>query len=297
MGLWLDFQGLGKEPKLQMTVKAKEITVAHSPDSDDAFMFYALANHKLDTGGLNIKQIAKDIQSLNQDAVRGLYEVTAVSFAVYPQIRDSYLLTTCGSSMGDNYGPVLIAKKVLAPEELNSARIAIPGTLTTAYLLLRLWRPNANVVELPFHEIIDAVASGSVDAGLLIHEGQLTYESRGLVKIVDFGQWWNARTNLPLPLGGNAIRKDLGSALIKRVTRLLKDSIVYSLEHKNEALRYAMGFARDMDEKLAGQYVDMYVNELTVDCGAKGKEAVERLFADAFNLGVLKERIVPQFAD
>jgi 1,4-dihydroxy-6-naphthoate synthase len=279
----------------EMAVELKEITMAHSPDSDDAFMFYALAHGKLETGGLKIKQITKDIQSLNQDALNASYDVTAISFAVYPHICSRYFLTSCGASMGDNYGPILIATQPLTHKEIRSARIAIPGRLTTAFLCLRLYQPELNVVELPFHEIIDAVANRSVDAGLLIHEGQLTYANRGLKKILDLGQWWHEKTGLPLPLGGNAIKKDMGDELIKRTTRILKESIVYALKHKDEALRYAMTFTRDMTTQLADRYVAMYVNDLTVDCGERGKKAVERLFEEAFEKGIFTERILPQF--
>ncbi|PWT94480.1 MAG: ABC transporter substrate-binding protein [Candidatus Melainabacteria bacterium] len=280
-----------------MTLKLKEISAAHSPDSDDAFMFYALAQGKLDTGELKINRIAKDIQTLNQEALKNTYEVTAISFAVYPEICRHYFLTSCGASMGENYGPVLIANDKLDSAQLASARIAIPGRLTTAFLVLRLFQPNANFVEVPFDQIIEAVANRSVDAGLLIHEGQLTYATQGLSKLVDFGEWWHKRTGLPLPLGGNAIRKDLGRQTIEKVTKLLKESIVYALAHRQEALRYAMTFARDMSEDMANRYVGMYVNELTVDCGERGRQAVKRLFDEAFSGGLLKERIVPEFAD
>jgi 1,4-dihydroxy-6-naphthoate synthase len=280
-----------------MTLKLKEITAAQSPDSDDAFMFYALAQGKLDTGDLKINRIAKDIQTLNQEALKNTYEVTAISFAVYPEIHQHYFLTSCGASMGENYGPVLIARDNLTSEQLESARIAIPGRLTTAFLVLRLFLPNANFVEIPFDEIIEAVANQSVDAGLLIHEGQLTYAAQGLKKLVDLGEWWHSRTKLPLPLGGNAIRKDLGQQTIEKATKLLRDSIVYSLAHRKEALHYAMSFARDMSEDMANRYVGMYVNELTVDCGDRGRRAVKTLFDEAFSKGLLKEPIIPEFAD
>jgi 1,4-dihydroxy-6-naphthoate synthase len=280
-----------------MTLKLKEITAAHSPDSDDAFMFYALAQDKLDTLGLKINRIAKDIQTLNQEALKNTYDVTAISFAVYPEICRHYFLTSCGASMGENYGPVLIGKDNLSQEQLSSARIAIPGRLTTAFLVLRLFQPNAKFVEVPFDQIIDAVANQSVDAGLLIHEGQLTYATKGLNKLVDLGEWWHKRTGMPLPLGGNAIRKDLGQPTIEKVTKLLRESIVYALDNRQEALRYAMSFARDMSEDMANRYVGMYVNELTIDCGDRGRQAVKTLFDQAFSQGLLKERIVPEFAD
>ena len=225
-----------------MAVQAKEITVAHSPDSDDAFMFYALAKDKLDTKGLTIKQVLKDIQSLNHDAIAKRYEVSAISFAAYPSVSKDYALMPCGASMGNKYGPILVSKKELSDLELKDAVIAIPGKLTTAYLTLQLFQPGLDVIEYPFDKIIDAVVNEEVDAGLLIHEGQLTYSSLGLKKVVDLGEWWFDLTGLPLPLGGNVVRKDLGPQMMKEVTQILKAAIVYSLEHRQDALDYALTF-------------------------------------------------------
>ena len=274
----------------------KEITVAHSPDADDAFMFYAIAAGKLDTEGLSIKQIMKDIQSLNKEAVQGTYDVTAISFAAYPNISDKYMLLPCGSSMGEGYGPIVVSATKLSLADLSSIRIAIPGKQTTAYLCLSLFQTGLNVVEMPFDQIIEAVQKGSVDAGLLIHEGQLTYGAQGLHKILDLGVWWQEKTGLPLPLGGNAIRKDLGPELIMKTSRILKEAILYSLNHREEALAYALTFARDLPHALANRYVGMYVNELTVDCGDNGRLAVKRLFEEAKKSGIIEREVIPEFA-
>lgn len=280
-----------------MTVQTKEITIAHSPDSDDAFMFYALAKDKLDTRGLTVHQVLKDIQSLNQDAINGRYEVSAISFAAYPLVKDRYKLMPCGASMGDNYGPMVIAKPGVNAENLKDKTVAIPGKLTTAYLTLNLWQPGLKVVEVPFDQIIDYVVEGKADAGLIIHEGQLMYKESGLELIVDLGVWWQKETGLPLPLGGNVVRKDLGDTLVKEVTDMFKSAIVYALEHRQDALDYAMTFARDMKRELADKFVGMYVNELTVDYGDRGRQAVRKLFEMAYEKGVTKELIVPEFVD
>lgn len=280
-----------------MAVQVKEITIAHSPDSDDAFMFYALAKDKIDTKGLTVHQVLKDIQSLNQDAINGKYEVSAISFAAYPLVKDKYKLMPCGCSMGDNYGPMVIAKPGVTKESLKDKVVAIPGPLTTAYLAMQLWMPGLKVVEVPFDEIIDYVVAGKADAGLIIHEGQLTFQNSGLNLIVDLGVWWQQETGLPLPLGGNVVRKDLGDKLVKEATDLFKASIVYSLEHRKDALDYAMTFARDMERELADKFVGMYVNETTVDYGERGRKAVTKLFEVAFAKGITKELIVPEFVD
>jgi 1,4-dihydroxy-6-naphthoate synthase len=280
-----------------MPVRVKEITIAHSPDSDDAFMFYALAHNKLDTRGLKIHQVMKDIQSLNQIALNGQYEVSAISFAVYPEIADQYALMPCGSSMGDKYGPILVAKKNMSDGELRASIIAIPGRQTTAWLALQLFQPGLNVIVMPFDKILDAVANGEVNAGLLIHEGQLTYQSLGLQKVVDLGQWWHDVTNLPLPLGGNVVRKDLGAEMIKDATELFKASVEYSLAHREEALAYAMTFAKDMPRDLADKYVGMYVNERSVDFGEEGREALATLFRMGYEQGIYKDPVKVEFAE
>lgn len=279
-----------------MVVDVGEITVAHSPDSDDAFMFYALAGDLMDTGGLKIKQVQKDIQTLNQEALEGKYDVTAISFAAYPYIQDKYILMPCGASMGENYGPVVVAKKALTVEDLKSARIAIPGEMTSAYLALRLMVPGITGEAVYFEDIPEKVASGEYDAGLLIHEGQLTYGESGLKKVVDMGEWWHELHGLPLPLGSNAIRRDLGPELIARVTRVIRDSIQYSLDHREAALKYAMDFAKDMKIDLADKYVGMYVNEMTVDFGEAGRRSVEKFFAMANDLKLFDRTVTPEFA-
>ncbi len=280
-----------------MIAQVKEVTVAHSPDSDDAFMFYALAKDILDTGGLKVNQVLKDIQSLNKDAMTGLYEVSAISFAAYPFVSDKYSLMPCGASMGSNYGPIVVSKKPMNPAQLSSARIAIPGKLTTAYLALRLFANDSlRVEEVHFDQIPDEVEKGNYDCGLLIHEGQLTYGQKGLHKVVDLGEWWHELTGgLPLPLGGNVIRKDLGPDLVRHLTTLLHDSIKYSLDHRKEALEYAMTFARDMEPSLADKFVGMYVNDLTLDYGSAGRKSVERLFQMANERGIYDQAIVPEF--
>lgn len=280
-----------------MAVQTKEITIAHSPDSDDAFMFYALANDKLDTKGLKVNQVLKDIQSLNQDAINGKYEVSAISFAAYPLVKDRYKLMPCGASMGDNYGPMVIARPGVTKENLAEKTVAIPGKLTTAYLVLQLWMPGLKVVEVPFDQIIDYVAEGKADAGLIIHEGQLMFRESGLELIVDLGVWWFDETGLPLPLGGNVVRKDLGDVVVKDATDLFKSAVVYALEHRQDALDYAMTFARDMKRDLADKFVGMYVNELTVEYGERGRKAVAKLFEMAHAKGLTKELIVPEFVD
>lgn len=278
-----------------MPVQLKEITFAHSPDSDDAFMFYALAHNLLRTDGLKINQVLKDIQSLNLDAQDGIYEASAISFAAYPLISNRYALMPCGASMGNKYGPVVVSKSPLSRSDLKKAKLAIPGKLTTAFLTLRLYEPEVITTEMPFDQILPAVESGEFDAGLIIHEGQLTYERLGLKKVIDLGEWWFDQTNLPLPLGGNIIRKDLGEELIQKITKLMYDSIKYSLEHRREALSYAMTFAKDMQERLADKFVGMYVNELTLDYGEIGQEAVSKLFKMAYEQGVWDKSIQPEF--
>jgi len=252
----------------------RTLHVAHSPDSDDAFMFYALARNLIDTGELRFEHELQDIQTLNERAMRGELEISAVSIHAYAYITDRYLLLPHGASMGERYGPRLVARKPMSDEELRGARIAVPGLLTSAYLALKLWEPSADTVVAPFDEIETLVARGEVDAGLIIHEGQLTYEDEGLHLCMDFGEWWHGETGLPLPLGGNVIRRDLGGDVIARASRLLRESIRYSLDNREAALAYAMEFARGMDPRLADEFVGMYVNERTLDYGPDGREAV-----------------------
>ena len=246
---------------------------------------------------MHIKQVLKDIQTLNAEAIAGTYEVSAISFAAYPQVCKQYYLMPCGASIGYKYGPVLVTRADKLKSNIKDLTIAIPGQLTTAYLVLQLFEPNLKVIVAPFDQIIELVQNGKVDAGLVIHEGQLTYQSDGLVKIVDLGQWWFEKTQLPLPLGGNIIRKDLGEALILKLAKLLRDSISYSLSHRAEALDYALTYARGLDKDLADRFVGMYVNEFTVDYGDLGKKAIETLFNMAHEKGIFAEKIVPEFVD
>ncbi len=275
----------------------RRITVAHSPDADDAFMFYALAQGKVGHADLEFFHVLEDIQTLNDRARRGVYEVTAVSFHAYAYLADRYALLPHGASMGDGYGPMIVARRPMRPEELRGLRIAIPGTLTTAALALRLWDPVLQHVVIPFDQIPDAVVAGTVDAGLLIHEGQVTYASLGLHRVVDLGEWWTGETGLPLPLGGNVIRKDLGVDLMRRISRLIRDSIQYALTHREEALDYAVQFGRDMDRGLADRFVGMYVNDLTLDYGERGRAAVRRLLALGHERGVIPHRVEQEFVE
>ena len=273
------------------------ITVAHSPDSDDAFMFYALATHKLDTGQIQFEHVLQDIQTLNEDATRGKYDVTAISFHAYAYVADTYTLLPHGASIGEGYGPILVSRTPATPADIPDLKIAVPGTLTSAFLALRIFAPNFKYEVVPFDQIISAVENGSCDAGLLIHEGQLFYESRGLHKVLDMGEWWHERTGLPLPMGGNAIRRDLDPTVIHQVSDYLRDSINYSLSHREDALQYAMQFARDMDPELADRFVAMWVNERTLDYGEQGREAVRRLLADGFAAGVIPHAVEVEFAE
>lgn len=275
-----------------------EIRIAHSPDSDDAFMFYALAKDKLPTGKFRFSHTLQDIETLNHKALKGEFEITAVSFHAYPYIADRYILLPSGSSMGENYGPMIVASAAMGPEELRGKKIAVPGTMTTAYLILKLYQPDFEEVVIPFDQIMEAVKKGTVDAGLLIHEGQLTYASENLHKIVDFGEWWDKDTGgLPLPLGGNVIRRDLGKENITVISRLLKESIQYALDHRKDALDYAMQFAPDLDTATADRFVGMYVNERTLDYGDDGRRAVQLLFDRAHQAGIIPNHTQAEFAD
>ncbi len=275
---------------------SRTIRVGHSPDSDDAFMFYALTHDKLDAGGLRFVHQLEDIETLNRRALRGELEVSAVSIHAYAHLADRYALLASGSSMGDRYGPTLITREPATLDDLRGRTIAIPGTLTTAYLALQLCLGKAvPVTVMPFDQILPAVAEGRVDAGLIIHEGQLYYGDKGLHKVVDLGQWWFEQTGLPLPLGGNVVRRDLGDDLIVEVARLLKASIQYALDHRQEALDYALQYARDLDPALADRFVGMYVNEWTVDYGPRGREAVRTLLARASQAGLLPGPVDVQF--
>ena len=273
------------------------ISLAHSPDSDDAFMFYGLARGKVPTDGLEIAHVLRDIETLNQQARDGVHEVTAVSFHAYAYVGDRYALMPCGGSIGDGYGPLLVARERLSGSALEDgeALVAVPGTLTTAYLALRLFAPRARTRVVPFDRILDEVRAGRADAGLVIHEGQLTFAGHGLRKILDLGAWWKEQTGLPLPLGGNAVRRDLGDEMMARLTRLVRSSVRYSLAHRAEALQYALGFARGMDPAVADRFVGMWVNEMTVDCGERGRRAVQELLARGHAAGLIPRAVTVDF--
>lgn len=275
----------------------RTITVAHSPDSDDAFMFYGLATNKLETEGLKFEHTLKDIQSLNEDAKNGVFDVTAISFHAYAYIDDKYALLPHGASIGDKYGPIVVSKEQYKPEDIANLKIAIPGEMTSAFLALKLYNPDFEYVVVPFDEIIDYVQKGKADAGLLIHEGQLFYKQMGLYKVLDLGEWWFERTGLPLPMGGNVIRRDLGEDLMKKVSKHLHRSIVYSMENREDALAYAMQFARDMPPELADRFVAMWVNDLTLDYGERGREGVKRLLEEGFEKGIIPHKVEIDFVD
>ncbi len=275
----------------------RTITVAHSPDSDDAFMFYALANDKIDTGDLQFTHVLEDIQSLNEKAMRGVYDVTAISFHAYAYIADKYALLPHGASIGDNYGPIVVAREPFQAEDLSKIKVAVPGTLTSAFLALRIFNPAFEYEVVPFDRIIEAVQEGRADAGLLIHEGQLFYQSMGLHKVIDLGEWWHARTGLPLPMGGNVIRRELGPEMMRKVSGYLHESIKYSLTHREDALAYAMQFARDMKPELADRFVSMWVNDLTLDYTERGREAVRLLLKEGYERGIIPHPVEVEFVD
>ncbi len=270
-----------------VSAPVREINVAHSPDSDDAFMFYGLATNKVRVPGLRFNHTLCDIETLNQKAQEGVYDVTAVSFHAYPYIQDSYALMSCGGSVGDGYGPMVVSPRPFSQSEIKNIKIAVPGKLTTAYLALMLFAPGIEVEVVPFDQIIPQVLEGKYEAGLIIHEGQLSYSKAGLQRVVDLGKWWQKVTGLPLPLGGNAIRRALGAETIASVSQALRDSIQYALDHREEALSYAMQFARDLDTQLADKFVGMYVNERTLDYGDDGREAVRRLLDMGHKAGII----------
>jgi 1,4-dihydroxy-6-naphthoate synthase len=274
-------------PSSPVVAQIREITVAHSPDSDDAFMFYGLATNKVRVPGMKFTHTLTDIETLNRKAMEAVYDVSAISFHAYPYVQDKYALMSCGGSVGEQYGPMVVAARPMSLEELPRVTVAVPGTLTTAYLALKLFAPRIETAVVPFDRIIPEVLAGKYEAGLIIHEGQLTFESAGLSKVLDLGKWWHELTELPLPLGGNAIRRQLGRELMTTVSQALRDSIQYGLDHRDEALAYAMQFARDLDPQKADRFVGMYVNERTLDYGADGKEAVLRLLEMGHRAGII----------
>ena len=272
---------------ISVSSPVREISVAHSPDSDDAFMFYGLATNKIRVPGLKFNHTLMDIETLNRKAMNGVYDVTAISFHAYPYIQEKYALMPCGGSVGEKYGPMVVAPRAIGLEDLKRTKVAVPGTLTTAYLALKLFAPKIETAVVPFDQIIPAVAAGKYAAGLIIHEGQLTYETSGLHRILDLGRWWADLTGLPLPLGGNAIRRELGAELMTGINKALRSSIQYALDHREEALAYAMQFARDLDHQMADRFVGMYVNARTLDYGDDGKEAVTKLLEMGHRAGII----------
>lgn len=277
-----------------MTIRT--LSVGHSPDPDDAFMFYALAHNKIPTGNLAFAHELQDIETLNRRCLKQELDISAVSLHAFAYLSDKYALLSSGCSMGDRYGPMVVAKKACTIEELKSLRIAVPGTLTTAFLSLSLLLGSKfNYEIVPFDQILNAVEQGKVDAGLIIHEGQLTFQNQGLKLVVDLGVWWFEKTGLPLPLGGNVVRKDLGHGIISEASRLIRESIHYGLQHRKEALTYALQYGRDLDQGLADKFVGMYVNDWTVDYGEKGRKAVQILLTEGHKAGVIPHPIEVEF--
>ena len=282
-----------KTPELSSVKATNEISVAHSPDSDDAFMFYGLATNKIRVPGYRFNHTLSDIETLNRRArEEAFYDVTAISFHAYPYLQQSYTLMGCGGSVGEGYGPMVVSSHMLDVNDLGRVRVAVPGTLTTAYLTLKILNPKIETVTVPFDRIIPEILAGKYDAGLIIHEGQLTYSTSGLFRVIDLGAWWKETAGFVLPLGGNAIRRSLGAKAHKVISKALRDSIRYAMEHREQALEYAMQFARDLDTTMASQFVSMYVNERTLDYGADGREAIRKLLEMGHERGIIT--VAPQ---
>jgi 1,4-dihydroxy-6-naphthoate synthase len=273
------------------------ITIAHSPDSDDAFMFYGLAKGGVPTGDLEVAHVLADIETLNQHAREGRHEVTAISFHAYPYVADKYALMPCGGSIGDGYGPLLVAREPMEPGAVGGKTVAVPGTLTSACLALRLFAPGVATRIVPFDRILEEVREGRAEVGLVIHEGQLTYGGEGLVKVTDLGAWWREETGLPLPLGGNAVRRDLGAETMARLTRLVRATVKHSLAHRPQALEYAMGFARGMDPRVADRFVGLWVNDMTIEMGERGRRAVQVFLDRGFEAGIVPSRVALDFVE
>ena len=273
-----------------------EIVSAHSPDSDDAFMFYGLATKKIRSPKLSFRHVLSDIESLNRKAMEGVYDLTAISYHAYPYVADKYVLMAAGSSIGDGYGPMVVALHPMEPDEIKGKRIAIPGTLTTAYLALKIFEPDIVPVSVPFDKILETVQAGGTDAGLIIHEAQLTYNKAGFHRVLDMGKWWKEKYSLPLPLGANVLRRALPEDVRSECCRMMKDSIQYALDNHAEALDYALQFARDMEPRLAEKFVGMYVNHYTVDAGTVIPEAAQLMFDKGFEVGLIPHRIQVEFA-
>jgi 1,4-dihydroxy-6-naphthoate synthase len=274
-----------------------KISLAHSPDSDDAFMFYGLASGHVPSEGLEIEHVLSDIETLNRRALEGQHEITAISFHAYPYVAARYRLMPCGGSIGDGYGPLIVAREPLAPEAVAGKVVAVPGTLTTAYLALKLFAPDVQTRVVAFDRVFDEVQAGRADLALVIHEGQLTFAGAGFQKVLDLGVWWKQQTGLPLPLGGNAVRRDLDEALQRRLTSLVRETVRYSLAHRDAALEYAMRFARGMETGIADRFVGMWVNEMTVDCGERGRRAVQELLDRGAAAGIIPHKVTVDFVD
>jgi 1,4-dihydroxy-6-naphthoate synthase len=281
----------------QTEPRVVELTLAHSPDSDDAFMFYALATRKIGARNLSFTHRLEDIESLNRKALEGVYDITAISFHAYPYLEDKYVLLPSGASFGDRYGPVVVSRARLGSGSLKGKRVAVPGKMTTAYLALQLYEPGVEAVVTSFDQILETVARGEADAGVVIHEGQLTYSGAGLRKVLDLGEWWHQETKLPLPLGGNAIRRTLDGHIKHAVAALLKKSIQYSLHHREEALAYAQQFSRGLDATTADRFVAMYVNDWTLDYGPRGRQAVQELLDRGFQKGILPRAVKAEYVE
>jgi 1,4-dihydroxy-6-naphthoate synthase len=274
---------------------ATEIVCAHSPDSDDAFMFYGLATKKVRSRLVNFRHVLEDIETLNRKAMEGAYELTAISYHAYPYVADKYVLMASGSSVGDGYGPILVSARPMAPEEIKGKKIAIPGKMTSAYLALRLFEPDFEAVVIQFDKILDAVAEHSVDAGLVIHEGQLTYGRSGYQSVIDLGRWWKSVYDLPLPLGANVLLRSIPDDVKSECCRLMRESIQYALDHGEESLNYALQFARDLEPRLAEKFVGMYVNHFTVDCGELVPQAAQKLLDMGYEAGLISKKVKVEF--
>ncbi|MFY9728579.1 MAG: MqnA/MqnD/SBP family protein [Bryobacteraceae bacterium] len=277
------------------SVAPREIVSAHSPDSDDAFMFYGLATKKVRSSKVTFRHVLEDIESLNRKAIEGLYDLSALSYHAYPYVADKYVLMASGSSIGDGYGPMIIAARPMEPEEVKGKRIAVPGTLTTAYLAAKLFEPDFEAVVTPFDQITNAVRDRAADCGLIIHEAQLTYDREGFHRIVDLGRWFKTAYDLPLPLGGNVLLRSLGAEMHSECCRLMRESIQYALDNHDEALQYALQFARDMDPRLAEKFIGMYVNHYTVDAGELVPKAAQKLLDMGFEAGLISKRVEVEF--
>ncbi len=280
---------------MQLSTPATEIVCAHSPDSDDAYMFYGLATKKVRSRLVTFRHVLEDIETLNRKATEGAYELTAISYHAYPYVADKYVLMASGSSVGDGYGPILVSSRPMAPEEIKGKKIAVPGKMTSAYLAMRLFEPDFEAVQIHFDKILDAVAEHSVDAGLIIHEGQLTYGKSGFQSVVDLGRWFKTTYDLPLPLGGNALLRSLPDDVKSECCRMMRESIQYALDHGEESLNYALQFARDLEPRLAEKFVGMYVNHFTVDCGELVPQAAQKLLDLGYEAGLITKKVKVEF--